>query len=147
MSVGEMIGTELGVLGVDGQAKRFNAKSIHTPAKLTSLVGVDHRFAAANSPRTNGSVENAMKKVLRMRVESRVLVEDISAVTDWGHFVPMVQWAVDSSYRTRLRCSPYKTWFRRQPTILLAPLVRHQHEVVDVIPLSPMTTREPWWEI
>lgn len=111
----------------------------HLLAKLTTLLGVDHRFAVANSPWSNGTVENVMKEVLR--VLKALLVEYRSAVTDWEHFVPMVQWALNSSYRARLGGSPYKAWFGREPTTLLASLVRDQHEVVGVVPLTDASVR------
>ncbi|CAM9136518.1 unnamed protein product, partial [Laminaria digitata] len=108
-------------------------------AKVTTLVGVDRRFAVANSPWTNGTVENVIKEVVRLL--KALLVEYRSAVTRWEHFRPMVQWALNSSYRVRLGGSPYKVWFGREPTTLLASLIRDQHEVVDVVPLSDASVR------
>ena len=100
---------------------------------------MDHRFAVANSPWTNGAVENVMKEVLR--VLKALLIEYRSSVTDWEHFVPMVEWALNCSYRARLGGSPYKAWFGREPTTLLASLVRDQQDVVDTIPLTDDNVR------
>ena len=94
---------------------------------------MDLRFAAANSPWTNGTAENVMKAILR--VLKALLIEYRCAVTDWEHVVPMVQWALSSSYRARLGCSPYKAWFGLEPITLLAPMIRDQHTVVDSVPL------------
>ncbi|CAM9831853.1 unnamed protein product [Laminaria digitata] len=38
----------------------------HLLAKLTTLLGVENRFAVAKSPWSNGAVENVMKEVLRV---------------------------------------------------------------------------------
>ena len=50
----------------------------------------------------------------------------------------MMQWALNSSYHARLGCSPYKAWFGREPTTLLASIVRDQQflDVVSVIQLT-----------
>ena len=86
-------------------------------AKHTSL-GVDHVLAVANSPWTNGKVENVIKEVLR--VSKALLTEDRGAIIDWGHFLPTVEWALNSSYSARLECSPYRAWFGRgSPTTLI----------------------------
>ncbi|CAN0571508.1 unnamed protein product, partial [Laminaria digitata] len=45
----------------------------------------------------------------------------------------MVQWALNSSHRQRLGCSPYKGFFGREPTSMLAYLLRDHTEVVDVV--------------
>ena len=50
------------------------------PAKLTTRLGVNHRFAVANSPWTNGAVENILEG--NLRVLKALLVEYRSAVTD-----------------------------------------------------------------
>lgn len=71
--------------------------------KLATLFGVDSRFAVANSPSTNATVGCVMKEILR--VLKAILVEYRSTVTHWEHFVPMVQWALNSSYLARLGCS------------------------------------------
>ena len=61
----------------------------HLLAKLTTLLGVDHRFAVAKSPWMNGTVGNVKREILR--VLKSLLIEYRSVVTDWEHFVPMVQ--------------------------------------------------------
>ena len=71
----------------------------------TLLVGLGQRFVLANSPWTNRTVANDMKGGLRM--VKALLVEYRSAATDWDLFVLMVEWALNSSYRARLGCSPY----------------------------------------
>ena len=106
----------------------------HLLAKLTSLLGMDHRFAVANSLWIKGTVKKVMMEFLR--VLKALLVEYRSAVTDWDHFVPMVHWALNSSYRACLGCSPYKAWSGREPATLLASLVRDQTTIVHVVPFT-----------
>lgn len=48
--------------------------------------------------------------------------------------MPMVQWELNSSYRKRLGCSPYKALFRRKTTSLLTSLRGDYAEVIDVMP-------------
>ncbi|CAN0277268.1 unnamed protein product, partial [Scytosiphon promiscuus] len=72
-----------------------------------------------------------MKEV--QRILKALLVEYRSATNDWEKFVPMVQWALNSSHRQRLGCSPYKAFFGREPTSMLAYLMRDHAEVVDVV--------------
>ena len=75
-----------------------------------------------------------MKEI--MRVLKALLVEYCWALTDWEHFAPMVQWALNSSYRAHLGCSPCRAWFSREPKTLLACLIRDQDTVVDAVPLT-----------
>ena len=117
----------------------------HLLAKLTTRLGMDHHFAVTSSPWINDTVQNVTKEVLN--VSKALLIEYRSAVTDWEHFVSMVQWTLNSSYRARLGGSPYEAWFGREPTTLLASLVRDQQDVVDFVLLTNDNVRsmvEPW---
>lgn len=125
--------TTLGVLSifVSDTASYFKNGTL---AKLTNLLGIDHRYAVANSPWTNGSMESIMKEILR--IFKVLLVDYRCSVNDWERFVPMVQWALNSIQRERLECSPLEAWFGRSPTSLMASLVRNHHFVVDIVPIK-----------
>ncbi|CAN0593496.1 unnamed protein product, partial [Laminaria digitata] len=90
--------------------------------KLADGLGVNPQFSVANSPWTNGTVESMMKEV--QRILKALLVEYRCAINEWEKNLPMVQWALNSSHRQRLGCSPYKGFFGREPTSMLAYLLR-----------------------
>ena len=101
--------------------------------KLADGLGINHQFTVANSPWTNGTVESMMKEVKRML--KALLVEYRCAIHEWEKFVPMVQWALNSSHRQRLGCSPFEAFFGRKPTSMLAQLVSDHADVVDIVPV------------
>lgn len=98
--------------------------------RLGTLLEVNHFLEVASSPWTNVNVENVMKDI--KPVLKSLMVEYRSDLTAWVQFVPMTQWALNSSFSERVKCSPYTALFGGEPTTLLASLIRNQHDVVVV---------------
>ncbi|CAM9937937.1 unnamed protein product, partial [Choristocarpus tenellus] len=63
------------------------------------LSGVDHRFATANSPWTNGIGERMMLEVIR--ILKAMLSEGKYPVSYWVNYLPAVQWMLNTEYRER----------------------------------------------
>ncbi|CAM9685520.1 unnamed protein product, partial [Sphacelaria rigidula] len=95
---------------VSDTAKHFkNAIS----ARLREALRVDHWFAVAYSPLSNGTCERMVKGVVRAL--RSILLEQCREVTEWVDVLPAVQWALNAAYRRRYGSTPYHVMFRRDP--------------------------------
>ena len=81
--------------------------------RLREALHVDHRFAVAYSPWSNGTCERMVKEVVRAL--RSILLEQRREVTEWVDVLPAVQWALNTAYRRRYDSTPYHVMFGRAP--------------------------------
>ena len=80
---------------------------------LEGALRVEHRFAVANSPWSNGTCERMMSEVVRaLQV---ILQEERNGIREWMDVVPAVQWALNTAYRERYASTPYHVLLGRVP--------------------------------
>ena len=84
-----------------------------TMTRLREALQVDHRFAVAYSPWSNGTCERMVKEVVRAL--RSILLEQRREVTEWVDVLPAVQWALNTAYRGRYDSTPYQVMFGRAP--------------------------------
>ena len=77
--------------------------------RLREALQVDHKFAVAYSPRSNGTCERMVKDVVRAL--RSILLEQRQAVSEWVDVLPAVQWALNTAYRRRYDSTPYRVMF------------------------------------
>ena len=66
---------------------------------------VDHRFAVAYTPWSNGTCERMVRQVVRAL--KSILSEQRKQVAEWVDVLPAAQWALKTSFRERYRNTPY----------------------------------------
>lgn len=84
----------------------------HMMAALEKSLGIDRKFAVANSPWSNGTCERMMREVVRTL--KAMLQEERCSTRDWADLVPAVQWALNTVYRERYGSTPYVPCHVRQ---------------------------------
>ena len=80
-------------------------------AQLTDALKVDHRFAVAYTPWSNGSCERMVREVVRAL--KSILSEQRKQVAEWVDVLPAAQWALNTLVRERYRNTPYCVMFGR----------------------------------
>ena len=85
--------------------------AILTP--LCEALRVDHQFAVAYSPWSNGTCERMVDQVVRSL--GSTLLEQRRAVSEWVDVLPAVQWALNTAFRPRSGSTPYNVMFGRAP--------------------------------
>ena len=82
-------------------------------AQLSDALKVDHRFAVAYTPWSNGSCERMVGEVVRALKSN--LSQQRKQVAEWVDVLPAAQWALNASFRERYRNTPYCVTFGRAP--------------------------------
>ena len=77
--------------------------------RLREALRVDHQFAVAYSPWSNGTCEQMVKEVVRS-LRSIVLGQR-RAVSEWVDVLLAVQWALNTAFRPRYVSTPYHVMF------------------------------------
>ena len=80
---------------------------------LGEALGVDHHFAVANSAWTNGTVERFNREIIRTC--KALLNENRKPLDHWLNLIPLVQWALNTSYRKWYASTPYELMMGRKP--------------------------------
>ena len=83
--------------------------------KLAKALGVEHRFSVANSAWTNGTMERMMREVIHGA--KAMLNEEGRPLSEWVVVPPAVQWALNTTWRKRLRATPYHVVEREPRTV------------------------------
>ena len=73
-------------------------------AQLSDALKVDHNFAVAYTPWSNGTCERMVREV---RALKSILSEQRKQVAEWVDVLPAAQWALNTSFRERYRNTPY----------------------------------------
>ena len=89
-------------------------------AQLSDALKVDHRFAVAYTPWSNGTCERMVRAVVRAL--KSILSEQQKQVAEWVDVFPAAQWALNTSFRARYRNTPYCVMFGRAPRTTLPAL-------------------------
>ena len=105
----------------------------HMMAELEKALGVERKFAVANSPWSNGTCERMMREVVRTL--KALIQEERRSTRDLVDLVPAVQWALNTAYRQRYGSTPYHVMFGRAPRTTLSTLASStdQEWRVDVL--------------
>lgn len=93
-----MFGTPKEIL-TDG-GSQFKNKLI---TELMDILKIDHQITIAYSKQENGAVERANKEVLR---HLRAFVEDVTVVSSWPVYLPLVQRIINAKVHESLQVSP-----------------------------------------
>ncbi|CAM9817241.1 unnamed protein product [Sphacelaria rigidula] len=81
--------------------------------RLREALHVDHQFAVAYFPWSNGTCERMVKAAVRgLR---SLLLKQRRAASEWVDVLPTVQWALNTVYRRRYGSTPYHVMFGRAP--------------------------------
>ena len=89
-------------------ASHFKNRVIKTPERE---LRVEHRFAVAISPWSNGTCERMMREVVR--AFKAVSQEERRDIRERMDVVPAVKWALNTAYRERYASTPYHVMFGR----------------------------------
>ena len=80
---------------------------------LQGALRVEHRFAVADSPWSNGPCERMMcEVVLALKA---ILQQGRRNIREWVDAVPAVRWALNTAYRERYVSTPYHILIGRAP--------------------------------
>ena len=79
--------------------------------RLREAFRVNHQFAVAYSPWSNGTCERMVKEVVSSLCS--ILLEQRRAVSVWVDVWPAVQWALKTAFRPRYGTTPYHVMFCR----------------------------------
>ncbi|MEP0580138.1 MAG: reverse transcriptase domain-containing protein [Marinobacter sp.] len=90
-------------------------------ALLSDALHIEHRFAVAYTPWSNGTCERMVKEVVRAL--RSILSEQRRQVSEWVDVLPAAQWALNTSFRERYRSTPYSVMFGRAPRTDFSALV------------------------
>ena len=90
-------------------------------AQLSDALKVDHRFAVAYTPWSNGACERMVREVIRAL--RSILSEQQRSVSEWVDVLPAAQWALNTSFRERFRATPHHVMFGRAPRTAFSALV------------------------
>ena len=82
-------------------------------SRLSDALKVDHRFAVAYTPWSNGTCERMVREFFRA-LES-VFSEQRKQVAEWVDVLPAAQWALNILFRERYRNTSYCVMFGRAP--------------------------------
>ena len=82
-------------------ASHFNSQTMNA---LEKSLGVDRRFSVANSPWSNGTCERMMREVVRTL--KAMIHEERRTAQDSVELVPVVQWALNTAFREKVRLYP-----------------------------------------
>ena len=82
-------------------------------AQLSDALKVDHRFAVAYTPWSNGTCERMVREVVRAL--KSILSEQRNQVAEWVDVLPAARRALNTSFRARYRNTPYCVMFGRAP--------------------------------
>ncbi|CAN0536633.1 unnamed protein product, partial [Scytosiphon promiscuus] len=82
-------------------------------SQLSEALQVEHHFAVAYTPWSNGTCERMVKEVVRAL--KSILSEQRRTVSEWVDVLPAAQWALNTSFRERYRSTPYCVMFGRAP--------------------------------
>ena len=85
----------------------------HGMKTLERALRVEHRFAVANSPWSNGTCERMMREVVRAL--KAILQEEKRDIREWVDVVLAVQWTLNTAYRERYTSTSYHVMFGRAP--------------------------------
>ena len=102
---------------ISGTASYFNNRVMKT---LEGELRVEHRFAVASSPWSNGTCECRIREVVH--VLKAILQEERHDIRECVDVVPAVQWALNTAFRERYASTPYHVIFGRAPLISFSPL-------------------------
>ena len=97
-------------------ASHFKNRAMKT---LEGALRVEHRFAVANSPWSNGTCDWMMREAVRAL---KAILQERRDVREWVDVVPGVQWALNTAYRERYASTPYHVMFGRVPLISFSTL-------------------------
>ena len=86
-------------------------------AHLGDALQVDHCFAVAYTPWSNGTCERMVREVVRAL--NYILPEQRKQVAEWVDVLPAAQWALNTSFRIRYQNTPYCVMFGRAPAYIL----------------------------
>ena len=81
--------------------------------RLREALRVDHQFAVAYSPWSNGTWERMVKEVVSSL--RSIFLQQRRAVSEWVDVLPAVQWALNTAFRPRYGSTPYHVMFGRAP--------------------------------
>ena len=81
--------------------------------RLRTALRVEHEFAVAYSPWSNGTCERMVKEVVRSL--RSILSEQRREVSEWVDVLPAVQYSLESAFRRRKSSTPYHVMFGRAP--------------------------------
>jgi hypothetical protein len=80
---------------------------------LRSLLGCDHHFSVANVSFSNGTVERMVQETIR--TFKSTLLDRQRPLEEWIEYVPVVQLALNTATRSRLKVSPHELMFGTPP--------------------------------
>ena len=114
-------------------------------AMLAEALNVDHHFAVAHSAWTNGTVERYNREVIR--TAKAILSETGRGAAEWVQVVPVVQWALNSAYRERIRSTPFQVMMGRAPPTAMSVLASAGQAGWDVDRLDDKRVKEMLTEL
>ncbi|CAN0145198.1 unnamed protein product [Hapterophycus canaliculatus] len=79
--------------------------------RLREALRVDHQFAVAFSPWSNGTCERMVKEAVRSL--RSILSEQRRQLAEWVDVLPAVQWSLNTAFRPRYGSMPYHVMFGR----------------------------------
>jgi len=83
----------------------FDAQVVH---QFADIISMKHTKSVPYNPNTNGISERNIRTCKRI---FRQLILDIGKYNHWGLSLPIVQWAINSTYRPDLGCTPNEFLF------------------------------------
>ena len=106
---------------------------------LEGALRVEHSFAIANSPWSNGTCERMIREVVRAL--KAILQEERRDIRGWMDVVPALQWALNTAYRERHASTPYHVMFGRATLISFSTLASSTGEDSKVDALDEEASR------
>ena len=98
----------------------MHLSSTRDTTQQSDALKVDHRFAVAYTPWSNGTCERMVREVVRAL--KSILSEQRKQVAEWVDVLPAAQWALNTSFRERYRNTPYCVMFGRAPRTTFSAL-------------------------
>ena len=77
--------------------------------RLREALRVEHEFAVAYSPWSNGTCERMVKEVVHAL--RSILLEQRREVSEWIDVLPAVQYSLNTAFRRRYGSTPYHVMF------------------------------------
>ena len=109
---------------------------------LEGALRVEHRFAVANSPWSNGTCERMMREMVRAL--KAILQEEGRDIREWVGVVPAVQWALNTAYREIYASIPYHVMFGLAPLTSFSTLASSTGEDWKVDALDERPYGRKW---